>query len=75
MKQVKSASEPDNFYRITAHEWGSEGHTKKDYDDPSAAWAAFREMMIPDKYSFVSLVGYSLTGRAETHLAATNFGV
>ena len=78
MKQVKAGTEPDTFYRVTWRLKENDCRETKDFDDLSLAWAAYRELITPEKaeeYSFINLVGYSLTGRAETHMVTTNFEV
>ena len=77
-KQIKADALPDNFFRIVFYKPGVEGKDHAlDFFDEAIAWASFRKLVraeTAEEYSSIHLMGYSYTGRAETHMASVHFG-
>ncbi len=72
-KVIREGDRPDEFFRIEFFSYDDGKKHDVEYDNEVAAWRAFRELINPktsEEYNCIRLIGYSLTGRAETHMAS-----
>lgn len=74
-KEIYAETQPDSFFRIVRYKKNDKDE-QQDYENEDESWKVFRDLVsaqTAEECSSIHLMGYSWSGRAETHMVSVNF--